>query len=251
MYETLEEAAWEARHQKVPTWYVSNPQTKTRIKLVGRPPVSWLTNHHDIMRTVVLFSGRRNTKSTICLPLWLQPGLSTLLRNATDSVPNLTKQVWFTHYFRIITELPEQKNRLRLPSSSTFRGEEPGCDHWDFEVHPPRRLKHWSLKDQATCIFNNTQIHICIFVIETNLFGRNYMYSSNTWDVNISCHYDIDIVDSNCLSMLYTVWMNSRTREFGFYNVHHSLVLPWNTLRMYEEFSQLSVFRKPQESWQH
>lgn len=38
MYETLEEAAWEARHQKVPTWYVSNPQTKTRIKLVGRPP---------------------------------------------------------------------------------------------------------------------------------------------------------------------------------------------------------------------
>ena len=104
-----------------------------------------------------------------------------MLRNATDSVPNLTKQVWFTHHFRIITELPEQKNRLRLPSCSTFRGEELGCDHWDFEVHPPRRLKHWSLKDQAICIYKYTHIYIYTYMSLMNC-GSDCKMRSNFLD---------------------------------------------------------------------
>ncbi len=79
------------------------------------------------------------------------------------------------------------------------------------------------------------------------------MHYSNTLDVNISCHYDIDISSLKlCRNVVHRLdeLTNKGVRILQCI-VHRSLTLPWNTLRMYEEFSQLSVFRNPRDSWQH
>lgn len=234
MYETLEEAAWEARHQKVPTWYVSNPQTKTRIKLVGRPPFLDSTTTMTPWVLSCYFPGEETPKVRSACPY--DYNQACLLCCAMPRIPCQTSQNKFD-------------SLIFSGSSRNFRNKK-----IDSGSHHLRRfvVRNWAVITETLkfILLKQTQltakalvferpsnmyismyiyiyIHICIFVIETYLFGkRNYIYSSNTWDVNISCHYDIDIVDSNCLSMLYTVWINSRTREFGFYNVHHSRVLP-------------------------